>query len=124
MDLDHLAHALGVTLITHEGGEDGRFYRGGIISLRRGLGHVNRRCTLAHELGHYVLGHDPSAADWWSARQEAAADRWAADLLITPEAYRAAELVRGPHTGAIALELDVTTHLVGVWRDAQTAKAL
>lgn len=117
MDPDILAGVLGVHVTSHTGGEKGRYYGGGLISLRDDLGPVNRRCTLAHELGHYVLGHDPAASGWWSTRQENQADQWAANLLITPSEYKAAELAHGPHEGAIASELEVTNHLVTVWRD-------
>ena len=116
MDPDILAGVLGVRVTSHTGGEKGRYYGGGLISLRDDLGYVNWRCTLAHELGHYVLGHSPTASGWWSARQEKQADQWAANLLITPDDYAAAENTHGPHAGAIASELEVTCHMVNVWR--------
>lgn len=116
MDPDTLAGALGVHITSHTGGEKGRYYGGGLISLRNDLGPINRRCALAHELGHYVLGHDPEASGWWSTRQENQADEWAANRLITPADYAAAELAHGPHAGGIASELEVTKHIVTVWR--------
>lgn len=114
----NLAAAAGgpVTVLSHDGGEKGRFFGGRVISLRRDLGPVNRRCTLAHELGHVVLGHDPAATGWWKVRQEKAADRWAAETLIDPAEYQAAEQAHGPHPGGIAAELGVTVHLVEVFR--------
>ncbi|AWB82250.1 ImmA/IrrE family metallo-endopeptidase [Corynebacterium yudongzhengii] len=116
-DPEKLAHELGVTIFEHDTGEKGRYYGYGIISLRRGLGYRARRCTLAHELAHYILDHNPRATGWWKERQENAADQWAADLLITPERYRDAENTHGPHSGAIALELGVTTHVINTWRN-------
>ena len=120
-DLNELAEHLGATITTHTGGEKGRYYGGGLISLRDGLGPINRRCTLAHELAHHVLRHDPAATGWWRARQEREADRWASRLLISPADYAAAEAMHGPHPGAIAHELGVTVRLVEVWKDAKTA---
>lgn len=108
--------ARGVTILAHTGGEKGRFYGGRVISLRRDLGPVNRRCTLAHELGHVALDHDPAATGWWKIRQEKAADQWAARALITPAEYAAAERDHGPHTGGLAAALGVTVHLVEVFR--------
>ncbi|WP_257202323.1 ImmA/IrrE family metallo-endopeptidase [Corynebacterium cystitidis] len=117
-DLENLAHMLGLTITEHDQGEKARHYPArGVISLQRGLGPINRKCALAHELGHHFLGHQMPTSAWMHARQEHAADRWAADLLITPDSYRDAETSHGPHTGAIALELDVTKHLVEVWRN-------
>lgn len=116
-DLNQLAAALGVSVAEHTGGEKGRYYGARRITLRRGLGYINRRCTLAHELGHCVLGHDPAATGWIKDRQERDADQWAARLLISAVEYRAAEHLHGPHPGAIAAELEVTKHLVEVWRE-------
>ncbi len=117
LDLDDLAHRLGVRVIEHEGGEKGRSYAGGIISLRRGLGWVARRCTLAHELAHYIRGHTPTTDPWLHSRQERQADELAAQLLITPETYETVERLAGCHAGALAQELGVTTHLIHVWRN-------
>lgn len=116
-DPNRVADALGVRVLAHSDGDKGRYYGHRTISLRADLGHINFRCTLAHELAHVALRHDPAATGWVAARQEREADKWAARLLITPEAYREAELAHGPHPGAIASELEVTTHLVNVWRD-------
>ena len=116
MDPDALAEALGVTLTEHAGGEKGRYYGGRHISLRRGLGPVNRRCALAHELGHLIAGHDPAAAGWIRARQERQADEFAARLLISPIEYALAEQLHGPSLSAIAHELGVTVHLATTWQ--------
>lgn len=114
-DPHKVAAALGVTITDHHGGAKGRRYPDGTISLRADLGPVNRRCTLAHELGHHYYDDRPGGP--CAARNETRADRFAADLLITTETYRDAETIYGPHAGAIAAELNVTVHLVHVWRD-------
>lgn len=124
MDPDALAEALGVTLTEHAGGEKGRYYGGRHISLRRGLGPVNRRCALAHELGHLVSGHDPTAAGWFRVRQERQADEFAARLLISPVEYAAAETILGPQPSLIAHELGVTVKVLKTWQslyERQTA---
>lgn len=64
MDLDGLARRLGVVVKQHHGGEKGRYYGDGLISLRDDLGHINYRCTLTHELAHHILGHDPGRELW------------------------------------------------------------
>lgn len=117
-DLNEVAAALGVTIIEHVGGEKGRWHRGRrVVSVRRDLGPLNRRCTLAHELGHAALDHlvDADLPDWLIERQERDADRWAARLLISEVDYAVAESIH-PNAGAIAAELGVTRHLVEVWQ--------
>lgn len=46
------------------------------------------------------------------------ASRWeqTARWLICPVEYKLAERLHGPHEGALAHELGVTTHLIRVWR--------
>lgn len=74
------------------------------------LSPVERRCVLAHELGHAFYDHqgedDPSF--------EEAADLYAALLLIDPEDFVEAEQI-DPSPGAIAEELGVTTDLIRVY---------
>lgn len=115
--LEAFATSYGVSLWEHHEGPKGWWlptHR--VISLRRGLSMVEKRCTLAHELGHVVLRHLAPAPEWVRQRQEREADEWAAGALISKSAYRETELLVGSHMGAIARELGVTTHLVGVWR--------
>ena len=121
-DLDALAHHLGVCVLEHQGGEKGRHYPGGILSLRAGLHPTLRRCTLAHELAHYILKHEPTSDPWLHSRQERKADELAAELLITPEDYEHAEMMVGHHASALAAELDVTKHLIHVWRNLHERK--
>lgn len=118
-NLSALAAQHGIDIVRHQGGEKGRWYpTTRTISLRAGLPARAERCTLAHELGHAVLEHDAGAhlPQWLVEKQERAADRWAAETLISEAAYRSAEAALGPHPGAIAVELGVTVHLINVWR--------
>jgi Zn-dependent peptidase ImmA (M78 family) len=60
-----------------------------VIYLRKGILQVERRCALAHELGHRALRHNgqcrhPDAARI-GQRNERDADVWAASRLITVE---------------------------------------
>ncbi|MGN6019485.1 ImmA/IrrE family metallo-endopeptidase [Corynebacterium striatum] len=114
-NLEELAARLGATIVTHDGGEKGRYYGHGIISLRRGLGPKNYRCTLAHELAHHALGHDPAATGWVHDRQERQAEKWAAQHLISPTEYAAAETLYGPQPSQIAHELGVTVKVLKTW---------
>ena len=116
-NLEMLAATHGITITTHTGGEKGRWYSNTrTISIRRDLGWVNSRCTLAHELGHAFCGHDSKAEGWFKERQEHEADTWAANLLIEQADYMDAELIHSSSPGAIALELGVTVHFVEIWR--------
>ena len=124
--LVELAIEHGIDVVTHHGGDKGRWYPARrTISLRADLPARARRCTLAHELGHAVLGHDAGAGlpQWVVDKQERAADRWAAETLISEDAYKSAEAALGPHPGAIAAELGVTVHLLEVWRAPRRASA-
>lgn len=122
--LVEIALAHGIDIVTHKGGDKGRWYpTTRTISLRADLPARAQRCTLAHELGHAVLGHiaGPHLPAWVVEKQERAADRWAAETLISEDDYRSAEQALGPHPGAIAVELGVTVHLLEVWRAPRRA---
>ena len=82
------------------------------IRIVAGMSARTTRSVLAHELGHVVLGHTPSAVPAVRRQQERRADEWAAQSLITPDAYARAEDVCGPHLASLAFELDVTIELV------------
>lgn len=115
-DPDHLVIQHGLIVLTHEGGEKGRRYPGGLITLRSDLGPVARRVTLAHEVAHHLAGDEPTVDAVLDARQERRAWEQTARWLICPVEYKLAERLHGPHEGALAHELGVTTHLVRVWR--------
>lgn len=72
-----------------------------------------QRLTLAHELGHCHHGHDWTR-EHDQERDEREADRFAARLLISREAYADAERLVGNHPGALARELGVTRRLVAL----------
>ncbi|MCK7676204.1 ImmA/IrrE family metallo-endopeptidase [Corynebacterium pygosceleis] len=121
-DLESLAEDLGVLVSEHNGGaEVGRWYPARrVITIRRGLHPVEQLCTLAHELGHAYLEHQPGVGGWFDARQEREADEYAARMLIAPAEYALAETMYGPDARAIAAELGVTPHLVETWRGLHT----
>lgn len=87
-----------------------------LIVIRPGMSHRQERCTLAHEIAHALAGDVRSAFGPVNARQESRADQRAAQLLVDLDEYRLAERLHGPHCGAIADELDVTVHMLAVWR--------
>lgn len=68
--------------------------------------------VLAHELGHLHYRHGCLQSD----SGERAADEFAADLLISPDAYERAERLHGANVPALAVELGVTQALVGAHR--------
>lgn len=78
-------------------------------------------CTLAHELAHHALGHAPTHDPVLAARQEALADRYAAELLISPAEYALAERLAGPDPVGIARELGVVSWVVKAYRRALAA---
>lgn len=88
------------------------------IVLRPGMSRRQERCTLAHEIQHALAADVRSVFGLVNARQEARADIRAAQMLIDLDEYRAAERLHGPHSGAIADELDVTLHMLSVWRQS------
>ena len=94
----------------------GWFPQHDLILLAPGLHPVEERCTLAHELGHASLGHTANASGWFAQRQERAADRWAARMLISPVEYELAERLYGHSPSLLAQELDVTTSIVTTWQ--------
>ena len=95
----------------------GWFPQHDLILLAPGLHPVEELCTLAHELGHATLGHTTHENGWFAQRQERAADRWAARMLISPVECELAERLYGPSPNLIARELGVTTHILAAWQD-------
>ncbi len=88
----------------------------GTIRLNPGMSARTTRSVLAHEIAHARLGHQPTKRPLDRERQEQRANEWAARLLITPQAYAAAEALRGPHLASLAFELGVTIELVSAFQ--------
>lgn len=80
--------------------------------------HCCKRVNLAHELGHAILGHSRPQTTWWETRQELQADVFAACVLINADDYARLEKIYDSDT-AIADELEVTLHLLEVWKTTQ-----
>lgn len=83
-----------------------------LIVLHRGLTRAQATSTLAHEVGHHVLGHTCS-----TPRHERQAWEYGAALVINVKDYRRAERIAGHHPNAVAAELGVTPRLVEAWQD-------
>lgn len=88
-----------------------------VVLMKPGLLQVERRCSLAHEMGHRALGHSGQECYPDQTRQavraELAADRWAARRLIELDDLVAA----GKWTSCrfeAAEELWVTPHMLDV----------
>jgi len=112
--LAHAAH-LGVTVhVAHLPAPYRGFYdhRGRRVVYDFSLAPVERACVIAHELGHAFHGHvgrdDP--------RAEAAADAYAAALLIDPSRYAHLEAL-DLSAADIADELGVTATLLRAFAD-------
>jgi Zn-dependent peptidase ImmA (M78 family) len=90
-----------------------------VILLDDRLDRRTARCVLAHELGHALLGHTgaPPFGDvgWLARRQEAQADRWAADRLLDHADVVAVLAAYPDDVDQAALELDVTTGVLRTW---------
>jgi hypothetical protein len=97
----------------HRGGPKAAWRPPDTITLQYGMNEADTLCSLAHEFGHFTHGDQCGR----SPRAEARADRYAADILIDPDAYALAELTYGPEPQRIAAELGVTTHILAVWRE-------
>ena len=125
VDLHAYADKIGVRLVKHDNGPKG-FYDNAArtISTRRGLSIRAYRSTLAHELAHATYRDEPTGHGHYDQRQELRADRWAARALIDPEVFEDAYRWHAGCMQSIADELEVTHHLLDVWRDTQERKAL
>lgn len=79
----------------------------GLIILRRGVSQTVARCTLAHEIQHYLAGDRRVPSLPWTVKQERRADRAAARRLIDPNAlFQLQQETEDP--GVWAYELQVT----------------
>jgi Zn-dependent peptidase ImmA (M78 family) len=83
-----------------------------VILLERQHSAAERRCSLAHAVAHIDLGHT-SESGWWSARQEAAADRLAARRLLPIYPLADAAVWAESHA-ELARELGVDAHMLAV----------
>lgn len=115
-DLRAHAAGLGLTVQLEDlGARNGEVRAGGRIVVNDDRSLSVQREVLAHEIGHFVLGHN-----WTGAhdvvRDERLADTYAARLLITPERYALAEHLVGTNSGALAYELQVSVRLIDLWR--------
>lgn len=116
-DLLAEAHARGLRVAWRDlGRRAGEFHSSGLILLNPRRTETVQRVTLAHELGHAHYGHTWTDDIRQHAAHERLADRFAARRLISLARYAAAERLVGPHPGAIARELEVTTRVVEAWR--------
>lgn len=117
-DLHIMAEMLEVNLTKHDDGLPGRYHHATrTISTRRGMSARQYRSTLAHELGHAAYGDTPQINNHYTRKQERRADRFAAGLLITMEAFQDAYSWCGDHLPSIADELEVNQRLLKVWLD-------
>ncbi len=114
-----IAHAARIGLkvkYTDLGRRSGEVHSSGLVYINPRKSLLTQRVTLAHECGHWELGHD-----WTRAHDrpsdERQADMCAARLLIDRDRYATAERVVGAHPGAIARELGITASLVVLWRE-------
>ncbi|KAB2806946.1 hypothetical protein F9L07_28350 [Pimelobacter simplex] len=87
------------------------------IDLNRNLSVRQLVPGLGHELGHHV--YDDNCSTTFAERR---AWEYAAQLLISPEEYAAAERIVGHRVHSIALELDLTPVIVEAWRRSWRAR--
>jgi Zn-dependent peptidase ImmA (M78 family) len=117
-DLLQLADDAGVRVMWRDLGRRRGEYRHSpaLITLNPRMSTALQRSTLAHELGHHHHGDTWTDDPALIARRERRADTYAAQLLIDPNTYAAAERLVGPHPGALARELDVSRSIVEAWQ--------
>ncbi|APT92927.1 hypothetical protein CPHO_08550 [Corynebacterium phocae] len=116
-DLIATAEARGYTVAWHRGGPKAAWLpHCHTITLRLGADEAHTLCALAHELGHAHYGDPPGH----HGAQELRADRFAAQLLVSPSEYRTAELIYGAHPQLLATELGVTKHIIETWQQLHT----
>lgn len=112
-----LATELGLTIVESHGKHlAGYLPEDHIIRLTPNLPRRAARSLMAHEIGHHLHGHTPTPFGPLHARQERAANQWAAKYLIDMRAYAEAEHLRNGHLPSIAFDLDVTNELVTAYQ--------
>lgn len=115
--LYQLAEELGLHVTERRGAKRGGFHAGSrTIRINPGQSERTTRSVLAHEIAHAIFEDRPSPYGPVRAKQERRADEWAANYLITPDAYAAAEQHRGVHAASLAFELGVTVELVEAYQ--------
>lgn len=115
------AEAIGVQLVKHDnGGKAWYHHRTRTISTRRGLSIATYKSSLAHELAHATYRDIPTGNGHFDQRQEQRADRWAANVLIDPDAFEDAYIWHHGHLGGIAEDLEVTHHILDIWLQERT----
>jgi Zn-dependent peptidase ImmA (M78 family) len=116
-DMLEVARERGVRVVWRDlGRRNGEYHSTGLVLLNPRRTLTVQRVTLAHELGHAYYGHTWTDDVVLHRRQERLADEHAAELLIRLDEYVVAETVAGPHVGALARELGVTSHIVEAWQ--------
>lgn len=101
-------------------GERGRLYpRLSVILLDPRLGQAEQRCTIAHDLAHWILDHDTCTDRRASTRVEREAEQFAARWLVDVEMYVRA-LKWSHHDQIIADELWIDPPMLQAWRDCMT----
>lgn len=122
--LERIASGLGVRIIEAPPPEGKGCYshQSGLIVLAPWLSHREKVGTLGHELGHAIAGDEAVDDPRFTARQERAADQFAARLLINRREVEIAERAYGPNWPKIAHELGVTEHLLGVWMEMHASR--
>lgn len=87
---------------------------GRVILINSQRSAMTQKVALAHELGHVHHGHD-WRQQHTRERDEAQADQYAAELLISPSEYALAEAIYET-PGAIAQSLEVPQYLLNIWQ--------
>ena len=117
MDMWHLAHDLGLEVRERRGIHRSGYAPGdNHIDLTPGMRGRVLRSVMCHEIGHHVLGHRPTDFGPIRKRQETATNAWAAQTLITPDAYAETEAFRGGDITGMAIDLNVSDELVVVYQ--------
>jgi Zn-dependent peptidase ImmA (M78 family) len=116
-DLEKVANALGMRIkYTDLGRRHGEVHSSGLVFINDHRPVKAMRITLAHEIGHFVHGHQRADDRCQLERQERQAQTYAARLLISPQEYARAEAVYGEHVNSLAKELNVTPLHIELWR--------
>ena len=117
IDMWAFSDRAGLIVVEHTGEHTSGYEPGSNhVHLSPGLRPRVARSVLAHENAHHALGHRPTTDPVSRAKQELAANRWAAELLITPDRYAAAEAAHNGHVRSMAVALHVADELVLTYR--------